>query len=169
MNKYVFRPYDPKFPKMFENEKEILKILVNKDAKIEHIGSTAVPGLGGKGIIDIIVSVKKDYIEETKKILENNGYIFRPEGGDDERLFFRTCYMEDKNERRIHIHLTQKNSSTWKKLLKVRDYLRKHKKEAMEYSEIKRKASESCKGKDEYVKMKEPFLKRIEKKALKEL
>jgi GrpB-like predicted nucleotidyltransferase (UPF0157 family) len=47
-DKYFFRPYNPIFPKLFENEKIRLRKALGKTVQIDHIGSTAVPGLGGK-------------------------------------------------------------------------------------------------------------------------
>ena len=51
MKKYVFKPYNPKFPVLFEQEKQRIASHLKEKAPIEHVGSTAVPGLGGKGII----------------------------------------------------------------------------------------------------------------------
>lgn len=56
MLKYVFRPYDPIFPKLFIKEKNRLKKFLGRTVLIEHVGSTAIPGLGGKGIIDIAIA-----------------------------------------------------------------------------------------------------------------
>ena len=52
-DKYIFRPYNPIFPELFKNEKERMEKILGDNLKIEHIGSTAVMGLGGKGVIDI--------------------------------------------------------------------------------------------------------------------
>ena len=58
MDKYVFRDHSPKYKSFFEFErKKIAKILLK--AKVEHVGSTAISGLGGKGIIDIMIGVPK--------------------------------------------------------------------------------------------------------------
>ena len=64
MNKYIFKPYHEIFPKLFEQEKLRLSKYLTGEYMIEHIGSTAVPGLGGKGIIDIMISVSKDKMRD---------------------------------------------------------------------------------------------------------
>lgn len=63
MKKYEFKPYNPAFSKYFEEEKKRLSKYLSGDYQIEHIGSTAVPGLGGKGIIDIMIAVSKEQME----------------------------------------------------------------------------------------------------------
>jgi len=56
-DKYIFRPYNPIFPELFKNEKERMEKILGDNLQIEHIGSTAVLGLGGKGVIDILISI----------------------------------------------------------------------------------------------------------------
>ncbi len=58
--KYVFKPYNQKFSELFEKEKERIISCLKKRLSIEHVGSTAVPDLGGKGIIDIAIGVNKE-------------------------------------------------------------------------------------------------------------
>ncbi len=64
MKKYIFDPYDEIFPELFAKEKKRIASYLPKALQIEHVGSTAVPGLGGKGIIDIAILVEKQDIEE---------------------------------------------------------------------------------------------------------
>jgi GrpB-like predicted nucleotidyltransferase (UPF0157 family) len=59
MKKYVFKPYSKNFPELFQKEKERIVSNLNLPLVIEHIGSTAVPGLGGKGIIDIGIATDR--------------------------------------------------------------------------------------------------------------
>lgn len=61
MNKYVFKPYSALFPNLFAKEKARIVQHFLFPASIEHVGSTAVPGLGGKGIIDIAIAFEKGY------------------------------------------------------------------------------------------------------------
>jgi len=76
LRKYVFRPYSQCFSRLFKLEKKRVKNILGDGARIEHVGSTAVPRLRGKGILDIIVSVGKRDIKSTKRKLERNGYTF---------------------------------------------------------------------------------------------
>ena len=70
--KYKFREYNEKYPMLFKKEKSKLKKIFPKNAVIEHIGSTAIPNLGGKGVIDLYVTVKNKEIKNTKKKLISN-------------------------------------------------------------------------------------------------
>lgn len=87
MKKYKFEKYNEKFPSLFEKEKYILKNII-PDSKIEHIGSTAIKKLSGKGIIDIMISVPKNKIKNVKKELIEKGYIFKKSGGGKREIIF---------------------------------------------------------------------------------
>lgn len=76
MKKYVFRPYSPLFLELFLKEKS--RIASNIPAWIEQIGSTAVPGLGGKGVIDIGISVDQKNMDAISIQLQSIGYEFKP-------------------------------------------------------------------------------------------
>jgi len=169
MQKYLFRPYSSKFLDLYKKERNKLKKLLPKDAKIEHVGSTAVPMLKGKGLIDIIISVRKKDINKIKNKLNKTGYEYKSKPRDKERLFFQRDYKYVGKTRRLHIHLTVHNSKTWNNILAVRNYLRKHQKEAKEYENIKKKAIIMAKGEGKiYRSYKKKFLENLTKKALKE-
>lgn len=78
MKKYVFKFYSKIFPGLFQKEKNRILSHVHQPLIIEHISSTAVPGLGEKGIIDIAVAVHKQDIEEVSRGIQALGYEFRP-------------------------------------------------------------------------------------------
>lgn len=92
MEKYKFRPFKKNFSLLYKKEESKLKKILNKSAHIEHIGSSAVNGLGGKGLIDIIIGVSRKAVIPTKRNLEKAGYEFRPNAGDKNRLFFMKDY-----------------------------------------------------------------------------
>jgi GrpB-like predicted nucleotidyltransferase (UPF0157 family) len=165
MKKYVFREYDEKYPEYFKQEKEKLKKILG-NVLIEHFGSTSVPGLGGKGIVDILVAVEKDneIIKKAMRKLENAGYNYRPMGGSEDRWFFK----KEHNGQWVHIHLTYDNSKSWKGNLRFRNYLRKHFAIKEEYAKIKKEGSIICEDDGEkYQAYKKSFIEKIEKKALK--
>ena len=56
MKKYVFKSYNKIFPEIFEKEKEKICDFIEETILIEHVGSTSIPNLGGKGIIDIAIA-----------------------------------------------------------------------------------------------------------------
>lgn len=163
MSKYVFKPYSKIFPKLFEEEKKRIETHLKNARAIEHVGSTAIPGLGGKGIIDIAIAVEKAWVKESAKKLQQMGYEFRPSFSTDDRLYF-IIYLPDPEEekRRYHIHLTYLESSVWKELIDFRDYLQTHPKEVEEYANIKKQAArEANHAGEKYRKLKEPFFKKV--------
>ena len=169
MTFYVFKRYSSKFPLLFSREKSRLRKIFPK-AKIEHIGSSSVPGLGGKGIIDVIVSVpKKDYKRALLK-LKREGYshIIRddvPKG----MKFLKKFIKYSGNERGVHVHLTWENSKEWKSKIALREYLRKHKETAKKYEEFKREGLKYAGGDGiKYRGYKTPFLNDLTREAMKE-
>lgn len=163
MKKYVFRPYSTLFPELFLKEKARIAPHINLDAIIEHIGSTAVPGLGGKGIIDIGIAVDRKEIESVSLALQAIGYKFRPVFSTADRLYFIT-YLPDAEEpnRRYHIHLTYLENKEWKEFLGFRNYLIDHPNDLKEYADLKEKAALDSDGQGEkYRDLKEPLINKI--------
>jgi len=157
MEKYVFRKYDPNYKKLFDQEREKLLSFLDEEVKIEHVGSTAVPGLGGKGILDIIVGVSD--MESVKKQLEQAGYEFRERASYPERYFFRIDYPYKNGRRRVHIHLTPLHSQDWREIINFRDYLLRHPEKVEEYAEIKKKAAQKAQGEQKkYKEYKQDFI-----------
>lgn len=170
-DKYIFRPYSPLFPKLFASEKERLQNSLGEDIRIEHVGSTAVPGLGGKGVIDILAVGPKENWGHISEELEKLGYEYKKkdEEREKERLFFMATLPDPDIKTRIyHIHLSYPESPEVLRMIKFRDYLRNHPKEAEEYSQIKKMAADEAQTKttkdemrDTYGKIKENFIKKI--------
>ena len=118
--------------------------LVNR---IEHFGSTAVPGLSAKPIVDMLVEVTS--LDETKQriapILEAQAYdyFWRPSSGEDTPPFYAWFIKRDKNGSRTHhIHMVEADFEHWDRLL-FRDYLIEHPEAAAAYSELKEKLSKA--------------------------
>ena len=125
-------PYDSEWPKLFLEEKEHLLTCLPREliGRIEHFGSTAVPGLAAKPIIDMLVEVKS--LEETRRrivpILEPQGYdyFWRPTWGDDTPPFCAWVIKRNSSgERTHHIHMVERHFEHWDRLL-FRDYLIQH-------------------------------------------
>ncbi|MCL5438776.1 MAG: GrpB family protein [Patescibacteria group bacterium] len=167
MSKYVFKPYDPIFPILFENEKKRLLSYLTGNYRIEHIGSTAIPNLGGKGIIDIAIAIRKEQMQNFCQNLQKAGYTYEPEDGTNERMFFWQDLLDTlESNRRYHIHLTFPESDEWKRVLLFRDYLKKHPSEAKKYADIKKKAvNEINVNKEKYMAAKSPLMEELLKKA----
>jgi putative acetyltransferase len=163
MSKYVFRPWSPIFFELFDKERERLASHLKKALAIEHVGSTAVRDLGGKGIIDIAIAANREDVEAISQQLQTLGYEFRPSFSTPER-FYLIIYLPDPEEgtRRYHIHLTFPESSEWKGLIGFRDYLRAHPEDVREYAALKQQAAlESSQEGALYRKIKEPIIRKI--------
>lgn len=159
MNKLEIFPYNKNFIKIFKKEKKrILKVL--SDCEIYHIGSTAVPGLGGKGIIDILIALKdwkkeKDVIKKLKII--GFEHIHPKDKG---RIFLSKIGTTKYGD--THIHIVKKGNKNYKELIDFRDYLRKHKTEAEKYFNLKLEWLKKFKGnRPKYTKTKESYIKDV--------
>ncbi len=168
----VIVPYNPAWPKVFEDEAVFLrsKLPQNLVKRIEHFGSTAVPGLSAKPIIDILVEVTS--LEETKKqivpILESEGYeyFWRPVHGNDGPPYYAWFIKRNSEGKRTHhIHMVEADSERWIDLC-FRDCLRQFPAEAKKYAELKTKlANEYPNDRVKYTEEKSSFILSVTKKA----
>ena len=168
MNKYTFKQYNPIFPELYKKEEQRLKQILGDKYLIEHIGSTAVPNLGGKGIIDIMISVPVKLMNQASQLLQKKaGYEYRASGGDKERLFHQQDLPDvEEGIRRYHVHITFQGSESRKKAIVFRDYLIQHPKDLKRYAQIKQKAAAQAKGdRDTYLKVKQTIIDEIIQKA----
>ncbi|MBB6049160.1 GrpB family protein [Armatimonas rosea] len=133
----VIADYDPQWPLLYEQERQQLTThLAPILQQIEHIGSTSVPGLGAKPIIDISVSVLAlSDVDDFVPALARLGY----EDANINPIFQRRLFCKGPyNEGTHHLHFTVHGSTTWKEPILLRDYLRVHPDEAAHYQEVKR-------------------------------
>lgn len=137
-SQYAFTPYNPQYPKLFSRERARLKQIFGPDCNIEHFGSTAVPQLGGKGIIDIYVTAPKTKLPKIKTLLQSNlGYEYRPGGGDQRRYFLRRHHHTSSNTTTYYLHLTDSSNPDFQACLAFRDYLRSHSIARHQYQQAK--------------------------------
>jgi len=162
--KYVFRRYCGEYPKLFRKEKRKLIKALGNNVVIEHVGSTAIPGLGGKGIIDIAIKTPKSKASRYKDILKKLGYktsLKHPE--DNRRIFLQRKIRYSGKERRVHVHLTLKKKF-WDTFIIFRDKLNKNPELIKEYENLKRKAVKIARGDGQaYRDYKSKFLKKHSK------
>lgn len=129
--------YTPEWKKLYKQEEKLLYSSIGKYIEnIQHIGSTAIPGVFSKPIIDIAIAVKP--FKSTKEIiglLRKLGYEYKGDAGVLGRLFF---VKEGEAKRTHHLHFIRTNSRDWKNALLFRDYLQEHKDVAREYSNLKK-------------------------------
>lgn len=160
--------YDPAWPEMFRLEAAHLRACLPPEliGRIEHFGSTAVPGLAAKPIIDMLVEVTS--LAETRKrivpILTGQGYdyLWRPTWGGDVPPFYAWFIKRDRQGRRTHhIHMIEKDFEHWDRLL-FRDYLIAHPATAKAYGELKmRLARQFPRDRTAYTEAKGAFITRI--------
>ena len=126
------RDHDPAWALMFREERDLLaEALGDLVISVEHIGSTAVPGLRAKPIIDILVGVEELSLELFASRLERIGYVHVPIE-EEGRLFFRKGMP-----RTHHLHLVREGSEEQMRHLRFRDRLIQHPEEAEEYQRLK--------------------------------
>jgi len=135
MQEVEIAAYDPSWPEIFAGEAQAIRqALGDVLVGIEHVGSTAIPGLAAKPIIDIVVSVMPP-ASEVIPPLEALGYDCQGENGIPGRLFFRKGLIEFK--RTHHLHLIEAGHAQWASMLLFRDYLRSHPGDARRYEDLK--------------------------------
>ncbi|MBW4574361.1 MAG: GrpB family protein [Aphanothece sp. CMT-3BRIN-NPC111] len=139
MDEVVIVEYDPGWVLLFEQEALRICEVLDRDlvTRIEHFGSTSVPGLAAKPIIDLLVGVVS--LAEAKQVavsqLESLDYSYWFDNPDPQRMFF-VKGLPPKGPRTHHIHMIDSDSRLWERLL-FRDYLRTHPEEAKRYAQLK--------------------------------
>jgi GrpB-like predicted nucleotidyltransferase (UPF0157 family) len=162
--------YDSRWPRLFDEEKtNILRVIGPMVMAIEHVGSTAVPGLAARPIIDLMIGVKHlsdatwciqplrtldyEYIPEYEKLIP-------------ERHYFRKADQHEVLGSTHRLHMTEFKGVFWNQLLLFRDYLREHADEAQKYSDIKKTlAVRFGLDRESYMRAKTEFIQGIIEKA----
>ena len=138
----VIVDYDPRWPVLFEEEKKlILGIARQKILAVEHIGSTAVPGLAAKPIIDMMAGVRgTSEADERLPVLAGIGYDHVTPEPDNQEWFY--CLGKGFHSVGYHLHLVKFESNHWNRHLLFRDLLRKRPGVAKQYQELKKRMAE---------------------------
>ena len=165
-------PYDPTWPESFQHERDHLRgcLPTTLLGRIEHFGSTAVPGLAAKPIVDMLVEVAS--LEETKEhivpvlTLQGYDYFWRPTHGDDVPPWYAWFIKRDRGGARTHhIHMVERHFEHWDRLL-FRDYLIKYEEVAAEYQALKiRLATVHRNDRVTYTRAKTEFIVRVTEQA----
>jgi GrpB-like predicted nucleotidyltransferase (UPF0157 family) len=155
--------YNPAWPAFYEREKNlILNACGDKVYSIEHIGSTSVPGLGAKPIIDILLGVK--VIEDADEIIpsmQSLGYTYK---SDFENVMPYRRYFSKPDS--YHVHTVEITGEFWKRHLLFRDYLRTHDNVRDDYYKLKTGlAVRDWNDRNDYAYAKTDYVMDIENKA----
>ena len=158
--------YDPAWPAEFEKERARLAETLGEwlAGPIEHIGSTAVPGLGAKPILDIMAPVES--LERSRPAIEaarQLHYVYFPYRWEVMHWFCKPS----PSMRTHHLHLVPLNSRLWIERLAFRDHLRRHPEVAAEYAALKTSlAARYPNDREAYTDAKAPFVQRVLAAAL---
>lgn len=162
-------PYDPTWPDQFEAERRRLAATLGPLAsRIDHHGSTSVPGLAAKPVIDIQVSVSPLHpLEPYLDPLRLLGYIHMPHADD---AFAPFLHRPASWPHTHHVHLVEAGGEEERKTLAFRDYLRDHPEAMREYESLKRAlapnySSRSDATRQAYADAKTEFITTITQKA----
>lgn len=150
-------PYDPEWSARFQDlAAQLGQALGDVALRIDHIGSTSIPGLAAKPVIDIQVSVASfDPLDAIRIPLERLGYVWRADNPDQTKRYFR----EPPGHPSAHIHVRKRGSWGEQFALLFRDYVRAHPNVAARYAELKLElAEEHYRDRAGYVHGKGPFI-----------
>ena len=161
-------PYDASWPALFDEERRRLLDSIGAwlAGPVEHIGSTAIPGLAAKPVIDIMAGVETlEASRPALPVLAGVGYCYAPYRPESEHWFCKPSPAF----RTHHLHLVPVDSSQWIAAVAFRDYLRSHSRIAAEYEDLKRQLAQKYRlDREAYTQAKGPFIERITGVALKE-
>jgi GrpB-like predicted nucleotidyltransferase (UPF0157 family) len=181
--RYQYFPYQTEYSHWADEEIQRLALILPSGIEVIHFGSTAVPGLSGKRIIDLmlVVSVAADQLstEPTNLItlLEAQGYSYRPQVRIDEQRWFlqRFEFLATGGMRGFHAHVVQvlPGSTPWE--IAFRDYMRTHPDDCARYEAVKQRAVIAARQevtkeakKQAYIQTKDPVIEEIMAKIAQE-
>jgi GrpB-like predicted nucleotidyltransferase (UPF0157 family) len=157
--KVLVAPYSVEWQRLFAEERSRLLAAVGAYVQdVQHVGSTSIPGMAAKPIIDIGIAVRN--FEEASVCvgpIEHLGYEYRGENGIPRRRYF-----ERGNPRTHHLHMNEMGSRAWTNQILFRDFLIQHAEIAQEYATIKMSLAQVYPSdRDAYLAAKAPFIERV--------
>jgi GrpB-like predicted nucleotidyltransferase (UPF0157 family)/RimJ/RimL family protein N-acetyltransferase len=159
-------PYSTQWPALFQQEKaKLLEVLAPLEPKIEHIGSTAIPGIHAKPVIDILIGVEDVNSAALIPGIVSLGYRYQPlfEKEFPHRRYFQKDNLEGIRTHQIHV--VRHPSCWWDKHLLFRDYLRAHPESAKAYEQHKIELAKTHETTLTYAIAKTDFCRTIDQKA----
>ena len=161
--------YDREWPRLFEEERaRVLRLIREFVVAVEHVGSTSVPGLAAKPIVDVLVGLRS--LSDSPAIVEQMvgaGYRYVPDYEVDlpERRYFS---RGPEGARTHHLHMVETTTEFWRRHIAFRDWLRANPETALEYEDLKRRLAELHNSEQiaDYTDAKTDFIQDIERRAL---
>lgn len=169
MNVTLVEQYNPEWPRWFEVIKAFLgSEIIETCLHIEHVGSTSIPGMIAKPIIDLNLVIKPELFREVKKLLEKRGYYDRGDLGiKDREAFDLLDEAVKKSLPAHHLYVTPNHSEELKRQTAFRDYLKTHKADRERLGVLKWALAEAFDNdKYPYMDGKDTLVKEITQKAL---
>ncbi|MBD2210884.1 GrpB family protein [Calothrix sp. FACHB-156] len=160
-------PHDPTWSVKFEEEAKLVALALGENVvAIHHIGSTSIPNIYAKPIIDLLVQVKDlAKLDQQCSVMIALGYQAMGEFGLPGRRFFRKD--NEAGTRTHHVHIFEFDVCEVQRHLAFRDYMIAHPDDALKYSDLKRQlANQFPQDIQGYVDGKDGFVKEMERKAL---
>ena len=158
--------YNKEWPHQAQIEIDRVRAILPENCviDIQHVGSTAIPGLSSKPIIDIQVAARS--LDEMKVIavpvLQKIGYEYWADNPDPERMFFVKGMPPFGEMRTHHVHIVEPTSKHWEGKILFRDYLVSHPEVAKEYEQLKIKlAQQHTFDREQYTDAKGDFVQKV--------
>lgn len=186
--KITIAPYSPAWPALFEEQAAVIRTAIGHlHPRIDHIGSTSVPGLAAKPLIDILVGLRQEEdLEKVAPPMQAAGYTYFKVYEPDmpyRRLFVKLQPLSDRQppaivaqasdidrslfDNKVHVHIIPEASPHWLRHIAFRDYLRTHEDVREAYAELKRTiAQREFKDMLAYNDAKDAFVKETERRAV---
>ena len=181
--KVLLEPYNPKWIPLFQLQKErIVRALAEFSPVIEHIGSTALPGIMAKPIIDILVGVSEEELPHVVKPMKAEGFVYVSKFEKDMpyRKFFVDANVAEEEigpddyrkfgvdiHSTANIHVIPSDSVHFLRHIAFRDYLRAHEDIKMQYNRLKQDiVKQDMEDHNHYNSYKNEFVKSVESDAL---
>ncbi len=160
----VIVDYDPCWPEQYrEEEEELCQALAGRFVGIAHIGSTAVPGLAAKPIIDVMVGVR--HLGEAMGCIEplaKLGYFQKADAPEAEEWYFPKRPVHGQQ---FNLHLVEYGGDFWREKLLLRDYLRQCPEEVARYAAVKRSLAPQFSAIRPYARAKTPYIQALLERA----
>lgn len=155
--------YSEAWPRQFEEVAQALRaVMPTSEADLEHIGSTAVPGLCAKPVLDLLLGVAAlEQAEALIPALAGIGFRYRPE--HEAQIPQRRYFVRDAGHGpRVHLHAVVRGGTLWMQHLRFRDRLRENGEWRSAYAQLKRRlAEEHASDKAAYTEAKAPFIRDV--------
>lgn len=151
-------PYQSEWPEQFEDEKaKLLQVFGKLASYIEHIGSTSIPGLAAKPIIDMVIEVNGlAGVDELTDQLAAIGYRAKGENG----IVGRRYFQKGGDQRTHHLHVFEATNPHLRNHILFKRYLLENDTVALEYGELKKRAALKCNNDSSlYMDLKDEFIK----------